>query len=136
MKEEEPGFHPLPSGLGTDNVVMKLLFVSSLKVKSPGDTWGYMEAFRKAKGPSKFQVLVLWSLNPEDFNVKMTLLFWNRPEAWECANPGLGQSDRERSRKTAPQPLPLALHPCCSLTPVLFEMRQEMGNWVVGPVDA
>lgn len=40
MKEEEPGFHPLPSGLGTDSVVMKLLFVSSLKVKSPGDTWG------------------------------------------------------------------------------------------------
>lgn len=95
-----------------------------------------MEAFWKARGPSKFQILVLWSLTPEDFDVKMALLFWNRPEAWECTEPGLGQSDREGQGNRPPQSFLLVLHACCSWTPVLFEMRQEMGNWVIGPVNA
>lgn len=41
IKEEEPGFHPLPAGLGTNSVV-KLLSVSSLKARVlgiPGARW-------------------------------------------------------------------------------------------------
>lgn len=37
---------------------------------------------------------------------------------------------------TCSQPLLPALHPCCSLTLVLFEMRQEMSDWVTGSVNA
>lgn len=62
-----------------------------------------MEAFWKARGPSKFQTLVLWSLNLEDVDVKMALLLWNNPEAQECTEPGFGYSDRERGRETEHQ---------------------------------
>lgn len=88
-----------------------------------------MEALGTAKGPRNFQILVLWSLSPEDYDVKMALLLWYRPETEECAELGFGQGDRKRSRgNKVSQPLPLAS--------LLFEMREEMDNWVVRPVNA
>lgn len=89
-----------------------------------------MEAFGKSRRPRNVQILVLWSLSPEDYDDKMALLLWNRPEAEECAELGFGQGLEGGAGKqsiTTPPP---------STSSLLFEMRQEMGNWVVGSVNA
>lgn len=71
-----------------------------------------MEALGKSRRSRNVQILVLWSLSPEDYDVKMALLLWNRPEAEEYAELGLGKVWKEGQGNRASQPLPLALHPC------------------------
>lgn len=100
------GLNPLPSGLGTDNVEMKLLFVSSLKARVLKITGARWRLSGRQEDPVKFQTLVLWSLNPEDFDVKMALLLWSKPEAQECTEAGFGQSDRERRETEHQAPSP------------------------------
>lgn len=74
MKEEEPGFHSLPSGLGTDGGVTRLLFISSLKARVlgiPGLDGGFLEGKRTQQIPDAcFMVL-----ESRRLCVKMALLF-------------------------------------------------------------
>lgn len=95
---------------------------------SCGLDWGLWEGRRYFNGPRA----------QESLSVKIALPLWNRPEALEWARIEAGpweERQREHQVAEAPQYPTPALY-SLPLAPVLFEVGQEVGNGVVGPVDA